>query len=156
MKTKLCLTLNGTNVDKSIKKIRKSIKREKKEQLFGCLETSWHHHEIGPFVTTRKKNMFQNSIFNKTLILHITQSLNKLYIVYCKCCFESKNISKVIKTHFKFFGFLKKVTCIHETTTSSLEDSSTENLSLRAFGSLFMPWAGFTLMTCSFRVKRWL
>ena len=60
------------------------------------------------------------------------------------------------KTYSRFFGFLKKVTCIHETTTSSLEDSSTENLSLRAFGSLFMPWAGFTLMTCSFRVKRWL
>ena len=50
------------------KKIRKSIKREKKEQLFGRLETSWQHHEIGPFVM-KKKEMFQNSIFNKTFVL---------------------------------------------------------------------------------------
>ena len=47
------------------KKIRKSIKREKKEQLFARLETSWQHHEIGPFVVKRKETFFK--------ILHLTK-----------------------------------------------------------------------------------
>ena len=66
-----------------------TLQREKKEQLFGCLKTSWHHHEIGPFVTTRKKICFKILYLTKHSFYTI---LNKLYIVYCKCCCESKNI----------------------------------------------------------------
>ena len=50
------------------KKIRKSIKREKKEQLFGRLETSWQHHEIGPFVVKRKEICFKILYLTKHFI----------------------------------------------------------------------------------------